>query len=181
MRIKHDEITYPNRTRLNSPGLWPKGVSDLLSAGLFVKLSFDIVSPGSPRPRQRSRRAHTALALTSPVPCRAPGTSLLEPPGASWNLSRVSLRLPKLPWSLQESPGASWNLPRASRNRTGRPQNWSPAFFGTTRNFLGPLKTDKFQFFELLAASGSFCEHLGTPRIDSVCPEPNSRLYSWPR
>ena len=37
------------------------GVSDLLSAGLFVKLSFDIVSPGSQGPRQRPRRAGAGL------------------------------------------------------------------------------------------------------------------------
>ena len=65
----------------NSPGLWPKGVSDLLSAGLFVKLSFDIVSPGSQGPRQRPRRAHVAPALVSPVGRRGPwdasGTLLL--------------------------------------------------------------------------------------------------------
>ena len=37
------------------------GVWDLLSAGLFVKLSFDIVSPGSQGPRQRPRRAGAGL------------------------------------------------------------------------------------------------------------------------
>ena len=44
-----------------------QGVSDLLIAGLFVKLSFEIVSPGSPGPRQRSRRAGVEPALTSVV------------------------------------------------------------------------------------------------------------------
>ena len=59
--------------------------------------------------------------------------------------------------------------------RPGRPQNWSPA---SSASIL--LKTQtKFQIFELLAASRSFQELLGALRIDSECPETNSRLDSF--
>ena len=65
----------------------------------------------------------------------------------------------------------------------GTPQRLGPQScwrFETHRTLLGtslePLKSAKFQFCELLAASGSFWERLGAPRIDSECPETNSSL-----
>ena len=49
------------------------GVSDLLSAGLFVKLSFDIGRPGSRGSRRRSRR-DSSLHVATPL---TPKTSIL--------------------------------------------------------------------------------------------------------
>ena len=108
------------------------------------------------------------------------------PPGASIfssrSLPRASWSLPGAFWTLLEPPtvskslpGASPNLPGASRNRTGRPQNWSLAFFGATRQLLGPLKTNKFQFFELLAAFGSFWEFQGESESARIDSEPSEK------
>ena len=51
-------------------------MSDLLFAGLFVYWSFDIVSPGTPGPRQRRRRAGVAPA---PRRRRAPVVGRRDP------------------------------------------------------------------------------------------------------
>ena len=101
-------------------------------------------------------------------------------PRASWSLPGAFWALLEPPTVSKSLPGASRNLPGASRNRTGRPQNWSPAFFGATRKLLGPLKTNKFQFFELLAAFGSFWEFQGESESARIDSEPSEKTLRRP-
>ena len=109
-------------------------------------------------------------------PFSAPRTSP-EPPGASLEPSGLSWSFPECQSAYLELPRAS---PGASRNRTGRPQNWSPAFFGAAGNLLGPLKTNKFQFFELLAAFGSFWEFQGESESARIDSEPSEKTLRHP-
>ena len=138
----------------------------MFSVGLFSVQFLSIRGSQDPRPSMPRLRPHP------------PGASIFSSqslPRASWSLPGAFwalLELPRISKSLQR---ASQSLPGPSGNRTGRPQNWSPAFFGATRNLLGPLKTDKFQFFELLAAFGSFWEFQGESESARIDSEPSDK------
>ena len=96
------------------------GVSNLLSAGLFVKLSFDIVSPGTPGSRHRPRRARAVLP-------RCTSRHPRPPQDAPRRIPRGLQKMIKFWCYFNIDFWASWlrfGRPRWLPNRSKIDQNW---------------------------------------------------------